>query len=119
MRFPSLADVKVARAWGGWIAITSSWISLAGQIEDNVYYSISCNGHGLAQAPYIGLLIADYIVDGTRHEDLEGIWKPEPMFPPFVMMGRIGLRTVWALDRIGDFFNGSRRRAHRAAEGAC
>jgi glycine/D-amino acid oxidase-like deaminating enzyme len=114
-RFPSLADVKVARAWGGWIAITSSWISLAGQIEDDVFYSIACNGHGLAQAPYIGSLIADYIVDGSRHEDLEGIWLPEPKFPPFLMMGKVGLRTIWALDRLCDLFNGGARRARRAA----
>lgn len=114
-RFPSLADVKAARAWGGWIAITSSWVSLAGQLEDDVYYSIGCNGHGLAQAPYIGSLIADLIVDGRRHEDLDLIWKAEPRFPAFFMMGRAGLRTVWALDRVCDALNGSRRRARRAA----
>jgi glycine/D-amino acid oxidase-like deaminating enzyme len=114
-RFPSLADVQVAQAWGGWIAITSSWVSLAGQLADNIYYSCCCNGHGLAQAPYVGSLIADAIVDGTRHQDLQSIWLEEPKFPPFMMMGRTGLRTVWALDRIGDVFNGSRRRARRAA----
>ncbi|WP_036227610.1 FAD-binding oxidoreductase [Marmoricola sp. URHB0036] len=114
-RFPSLADVKVARAWGGWIAITSSWISLAGALGDSVYYSICCNGHGLAQAPYVGSLIADYIADGTMHEDLECIWLAKPKFPPFMMMGRVGLRTIWAVDRFGDLVNGSRRRARRAA----
>ena len=115
-RFPSLSDVKVAQAWGGWIAITSSWVSVAGQLRDNVFYSICCNGHGLAQAPYIGSLIADYIVDGKRHPDLEGIWQAEPTFPPFLMMGPVGMRSVWALDRVSDFFNGSRRRARRAAD---
>ncbi|MDG5486042.1 NAD(P)/FAD-dependent oxidoreductase [Mycolicibacterium gadium] len=115
-RFPSLADVKVARAWGGWIAITSSWLSVAGQLGDNVYYMLACNGHGLAQAPYVGSLIADLIVDGKRHEDLDGIWKDEPKFPPFMMMGPLGLRTVWALDRLCDMFNGSKGRARRAAE---
>lgn len=114
-RFPSLADVRVARAWGGWIAITSSWVSVAGELEDGVVYSICCNGHGLAQAPYIGTLIADYLVDGVRHADLEAIWKDEPRFPPFVMMGAAGLRTVWLLDRLCDVFNGSARRARRAA----
>ncbi|MFJ9390930.1 NAD(P)/FAD-dependent oxidoreductase [Nocardioides sp. NPDC101246] len=114
-RFPSLADVKVARAWGGWIAITSSWISLAGKLADNVYYSCCCNGHGLAQAPYVGSLIADHIVDGTMHEDLECIWLDRPKFPPFMMMGRAGLRTIWALDRFNDLFNGHKRRARRAA----
>lgn len=114
-RFPSLADVKVAQAWGGYIAITSSWISLAGKLADNVYYSCCCNGHGLAQAPYVGSLIADHIVDGTMHPDLECIWLDKPKFPPFVLMGRAGLRTVWAVDRIGDMFNGHKRRARRAA----
>jgi glycine/D-amino acid oxidase-like deaminating enzyme len=112
-RFPSLAGVAIEKAWGGWIAITSSWLSIAGKIEDNVYYSIACNGHGLAQAPYVGSLIADLIVDGERHEDLEAIWAKEPTFPPFAFVGPIGLRTVWAVDRFNDLLNGSRRRAQR------
>lgn len=113
-RFPSLADVAVERAWGGWIAITSSWLAIAGKVEDKVYYSIACNGHGLAQAPYVGSLIADLIVDGTRHEDLDDIWAEEPKFPPFALVGPLGLRTVWAIDRLNDMFNGSRRRARRS-----
>ncbi|MEV5001844.1 NAD(P)/FAD-dependent oxidoreductase [Nocardioides sp. LML1-1-1.1] len=112
-RFPSLADVAVERAWGGWIAITSSWLSIAGKLGDNVYYSIACNGHGLAQAPYVGSLIADLIVDGTRHEDLDDIWAKEPKFPPFAFVGPLGLRTVWAVDRLNDMLNGSRRRARK------
>ncbi|MFI8997386.1 NAD(P)/FAD-dependent oxidoreductase [Streptomyces sp. NPDC053542] len=114
-RFPALADVAVDRAWGGWIAITSSWLPLAGQIDDNVFYSIACNGHGLAQAPYVGSLIADLIVDGERHEDLETLWRKEPKFPPPMMMGPLGLRTIWAVDRINDLVNGSRRNARRGS----
>lgn len=117
-RFPSLADVKVAQAWGGWIAITSSWVSLAGQLGDNIYYSVGCNGHGLSQAPYIGKLLADYIVDGKRTEDLELIWQDKPRFRPAWGMDRVGLRAIWLFDRIGDVFNGSKRRARRAAAAA-
>jgi hypothetical protein len=80
-----------------------------------VWYSCCCNGHGLAQAPYVGSLIADNIVDGTMHDDLAGIWKDEAKFPPFMMMSKAGLRTVWAVDRVGDLLNGSRKRARRAA----
>lgn len=115
MRFPALADVAVERAWGGWIAMTSTFLSIAGQIEDNVFYSLACNGHGLTQAPYVGSLIADAIVDGERHEDLEAIWANKPKFPPFMMMGRPGVRTIWLADRWCDLFNGSRRRGRRAA----
>ncbi len=114
-RFPSLADVAVERAWGGWIAITSSWLPVAGQIGDDVYYSIACNGHGLAQAPYVGTLIADAIVDGQRHEDLQTLWQAKPEFPRPMMMGRAGLRTIWAVDRFNDLINGSRRNARRGA----
>ncbi|HSX66614.1 FAD-binding oxidoreductase [Nocardioides sp.] len=114
-RFPSLADVAVARAWGGWIAITSSWLPLAGQIGDDIHYSIACNGHGLAQAPYVGTLIADAIVDGVRHEDLQTLWQEKPRFPRPMMMGRPGLHTIWAIDRFNDRINGSRRNAQRGA----
>lgn len=114
-RFPSLADVGVERAWGGWIAITSSWLPLAGQIGEDIYYSIACNGHGLAQAPYVGTLIADAIVDGYRHEDLQTLWHDKPKFPRPMMMGHSGLRTIWAYDRFLDKINGSRRNALRGA----
>lgn len=114
-RFPSLADVAVERAWGGWIAITSSWLPVAGRIGDDIHYSIACNGHGLAQAPYVGTLIADAIVDGARHPDLETLWQERPTFPRPMMMGRLGLRTIWTVDRFNDMVNGSRRNARRGA----
>ncbi|MER7516488.1 FAD-binding oxidoreductase [Streptomyces sp. NPDC126499] len=113
-RFPALADVAAARAWGGWVAITSSWLPLAGRIGDDVYYSVACNGHGLAQAPYVGSLLADLIADGEAHEDLKAIWVKKPKFPRPVMMGAPGLRTIWTVDRFNDLVNGSRRNARRA-----
>jgi gamma-glutamylputrescine oxidase len=113
MRFPSLADVAVQRAWGGWIAITPSWLPVAGQLGDNVYYSIACNGHGLGQAPYVGALIADLIVDQERPEDLEVVWAKKPTFSRPLMMSPLGLRTIWAIDRVNDLLNGSRRNARR------
>ncbi|CCH78525.1 conserved hypothetical protein [Nostocoides japonicum T1-X7] len=103
--FPSLAGLAVERAWGGWIAITASWLSVAGRVEDNVYYSIGCNGHGLCQAPYIGSLIADLIVDGRAPEDLDVVWTDTNKFPPIVLLDPVSLRTIWALDRVGDAVN--------------
>lgn len=110
-RFPALADVTVERTWGGWIAITSTWLPLAGQLGGNVFYSIACNGHGLAQAPYVGSLLADLIVDGARPEDLDALWSDQPKFPRPFMMGRVGLRIIWAVDRFNDLVNGSRKNA--------
>ncbi|MEW2316530.1 FAD-dependent oxidoreductase [Streptomyces bauhiniae] len=48
-------------AWGGWIALTPSWLPVAGEATKNVFYAVGCNGHGLAQAPYLGTLLADRI----------------------------------------------------------
>ncbi|SFJ59707.1 NAD(P)/FAD-dependent oxidoreductase [Amycolatopsis regifaucium] len=79
-RFPPLADVEIARAWGGWIEITSSWLPVAGTIGGDVDYSLACNGHGLAQATYIGSLIADRIATGITPDDLHTIWIDEPKF---------------------------------------
>ncbi|WP_406634129.1 NAD(P)/FAD-dependent oxidoreductase [Amycolatopsis sp. WGS_07] len=114
-RFPSLSDLTIERAWGGWIAITSSWLPVAGQIGENIYYSIACNGHGLAQAPYVGTLIADALIDGERHPDLQTLWAAKPKFPRPMMMGRLGLRTIWTVDRFNDLVNGSRHNARRGA----
>lgn len=108
-----VADVAVERAWGGWIAITSTWLPIAGKIGDDVFYSVACNGHGLAQAPYLGSLIADLIVTGTPADDLRTVWIEEPKFARPMMMGRFGLRTVWVVDRVNDLINGSRRNARK------
>ncbi|MCE5292677.1 MAG: FAD-dependent oxidoreductase [Nocardiaceae bacterium] len=115
MRFPALSDVAVARAWGGWIGITSTFLPLAGNINDDVIYSLACNGHGLAQAPYVGSLIADLIVDGSKHEDLETLWQRKPKFMRPIMMSAAGLKAVWAVDRFNDRINGSRRNAEKGA----
>ncbi|MFJ3581939.1 NAD(P)/FAD-dependent oxidoreductase [Streptomyces sp. NPDC090127] len=114
-RFPALADVAAARAWGGWVAITPSWLPVAGRTRDGVYYSVACNGHGLAQAPYVGSLLADLIVDGEQHEDLKALWAKKSAFPRPVMMSAAGLRTIWTVDRFNDLFNGSRRNARRGS----
>ncbi|MFV0459068.1 MAG: NAD(P)/FAD-dependent oxidoreductase [Actinomycetales bacterium] len=111
--FPSLADLRVDRAWGGWIAITASWLSTAGRVGDNVYYSIGCNGHGLCQAPYIGSLIADTIVDGRMPEDLGAVWAAKNTFAPIVLMDRFSLRAIWLVDRVADAANRLWRRRRR------
>ncbi|WP_067824647.1 NAD(P)/FAD-dependent oxidoreductase [Nocardia inohanensis] len=102
--FPSLHDVPIERTWGGWIAMTPSWLPVAGQTrKDNVYYSIGCNGHGLAQAPYLGTLIADLIAGDEMHENLEALWNPRPWFGPGLFKEPL-LRATWAVDRLADRF---------------
>ncbi len=100
--FPSLQDVPIERTWGGWIAMTPSWLPVAGQTkQENVYYSIACNGHGLAQAPYLGTLIADLIAGNEFHDNLDAVWSKRPWFGPGLFKEPL-LRATWAADRLAD-----------------
>lgn len=113
-RFPSLSDVPIEKAWGGWIGFSPDWLAIAGQVGENVYYSMACNGHGLCQVPYVCHQLADYMVDGEMSEDLAGIWSDKTTYSPamWMLLNPLVLRAVWALDRFNDTFNGSKTLAH-------
>lgn len=109
-RFPALRDVAAERTWGGWIAMTSSWLPLAGEGPGGVVYALGYNGHGLAQAPYVGTMVADRLVDGSSPEDLEAIWRDRLRPLPGPLTTAPALRLGWALDRLGDRVAGRRSR---------
>ncbi len=107
-RFPSLSDIAPRRAWGGWIAMTSSLLPVAGEAAKNVFYAIGCNGHGLAQSPYLGTLLADRLAGDRMHDDLAAVWRARPRFAPPVLSAPT-LHAAWTVDRIADRLH--RRRA--------
>lgn len=85
-RFPMLDDVPIECFWGGWIGMTLDFLPLCGTTgrHGNVHYGIGYNGHGIAQASYMGRLLGD-VVSGAANEDAallrrRGIWvPPEPL----------------------------------------
>jgi glycine/D-amino acid oxidase-like deaminating enzyme len=101
-RFPSLRDVAPQRAWGGWIAMTPSWLPVAGEAGANVFYAVGYNGHGLAQAPYLGTLLADRLAGDEPHDDLRAVWHARPRFGPAPLFSAPALRAGWAIDRLSD-----------------
>ena len=101
-RFPALADVAPRRAWGGWIAMTPSWLPVAGEAAPNVFYAVGYNGHGLAQAPYLGTLVADRIAGDEPHDDLRTVWREQPRFAPAPLFTGAALRLGWRIDRVAD-----------------
>ncbi len=109
-RFPGLGEVQLRSAWGGWIAMTPSWLPVAGQTADGAHYAVGFNGHGVAQAPYVGSLIADEIAGRPRAEDLEILWRRTPRFLPAPLFSGPALRLGWALDRLGDSLAARRTR---------
>ncbi|MFC7793390.1 NAD(P)/FAD-dependent oxidoreductase [Streptomyces cinereoruber] len=100
-RFPSLGYVAPQRAWGGWVAMTS-FLPVAGEAAKNVFYAVSCNGHGLSQSPYVGTLLADRLAGDEIHDDLRAIWRPRPPYVPSFALGATALKAGWMLDRISD-----------------
>ncbi len=43
-------------------------------------------------------------------------WADTSEFPRPLMMSRLGLRAIWAVDRFNDRINGSRRNARRGGD---
>lgn len=103
-RFPTLRDVRPERAWGGWIAMTPSWLPVAGEASERVLYACGYNGHGLAQAPYIGSLIADRLAGHESSDDLNVVWRDRPRFMPAPLFTAPALKAGWAIDRATDRF---------------
>jgi glycine/D-amino acid oxidase-like deaminating enzyme len=101
-RFPSLRDIGPQRAWGGWIAMTPSWLPVAGEAAANVFYAVGYNGHGVAQAPYLGTLLADRLAGDDPHDDLRAVWRERPRFAPAPLFSAPALRAGWAIDRFSD-----------------
>jgi gamma-glutamylputrescine oxidase len=59
--FPSLADVKVARTWGGFLDITMTRAPNFGRLAPNVFYLQGFSGHGLVLTALGGKLVAEAI----------------------------------------------------------
>ncbi|MFV9454439.1 NAD(P)/FAD-dependent oxidoreductase [Rhodococcus sp. NM-2] len=100
-RFPGLRDVKLQQSWGGWIGMSSTWLPVAGEASDNVLYSLACNGHGFAQAQYVGRLLADRVGGAPLHDDLAAIWHGRKRFWPSFVSGP-ALHAAWLADRASD-----------------
>ncbi|GAB5896477.1 NAD(P)/FAD-dependent oxidoreductase [Mycolicibacterium mageritense] len=99
-RFPGLHDVAPHRAWGGWIGMSSTWLPVAGQASSNVLYSLACNGHGFAQAQYVGHLLAGRLWGEPMPEDLKTIWHTGRFWPSLVSQS--ALNAGWFADRALD-----------------
>ncbi|MFD7966607.1 hypothetical protein ACFV5J_38065 [Streptomyces zaomyceticus] len=82
--------------------MTPSWLPVVGEATDNVFYAIACNGHGLAQGPYLGALLADRLAGDDPHEDLRTLWRRRPWFSPSPASSATAVRAAWAVDRLSD-----------------
>jgi glycine/D-amino acid oxidase-like deaminating enzyme len=105
-RFPELADVAVERCWSGPIAMTLDFLPVIGRGggQDNVLFGTGYNGHGLAQASYVGTLLARMASgeDPGHPELLRRRRLPMPPEPLRSLWARGILAALGALDRRTD-----------------
>ncbi|QKW10274.1 FAD-binding oxidoreductase [Streptomyces sp. NA04227] len=104
---PSPHDVALERAWGGRIAPTASWLPVAGEATGKVFHAVGRNGHGLAQAPYLGTLLADRLAGDRFRAALGSVGRERPRFAPSPVCNAPALRAIRAVDRLSDRFGSS------------
>jgi gamma-glutamylputrescine oxidase len=68
--FPTLADVKVTHAWGGYLDITMSRAPDFGRLAPNVFYLQGFSGHGMALTGLAGKLIAEAVAGTSERFDV-------------------------------------------------
>jgi gamma-glutamylputrescine oxidase len=68
--FPSLADVKVAYAWGGYLDITMSRAPDFGRLAPNVFYLQGFSGHGITLTGLAGKLVAEAVAGTNERFDV-------------------------------------------------
>ena len=57
--FPQLKDVKIDYAWTGNFLLTLSRLPQVGRLDDNIYYSQGCSGHGVTYTHLAGRVLAE------------------------------------------------------------
>ena len=68
--FPSLADVKVGYAWGGYLDITMSRAPNFGRLAPNVFYLQGFSGHGITLTGLAGQLVAEAVAGTAERFDV-------------------------------------------------
>lgn len=68
--FPSLKDVKVDYAWGGYLDITMSRAPNFGRLAPNVYYLQGFSGHGVTLTGLAGKVVAEAVAGTAERFDV-------------------------------------------------
>jgi sarcosine oxidase subunit beta len=72
-RAPLLEEAEIMRGWGGLYAITPDDNPIIGPLPcaDGLFCAIGFSGHGFQQAPTVGRILSELILDGDTTFDLE------------------------------------------------
>jgi glycine/D-amino acid oxidase-like deaminating enzyme len=82
--FPMWRDVTFTHAYGGCVAITSTFLPYVGSLGDGVFYGYGYNGHGVAPSHTVARTLCDLLLDReSEYTDLLFVNQDkEPGLPP-------------------------------------
>jgi glycine/D-amino acid oxidase-like deaminating enzyme len=91
--YPQLRGAKIEYAWGGTLGFAFDLMPHAGEI-DGMYYALGYAGHGVAMGTYLGVTVAEALLEGTIKEHPFaafpfpgaplGLYNGNPWFLPFI-----------------------------------
>lgn len=99
--FPSLGDIQVERAWGGYLDITRSRAPDFGRLAPNVFYLQGFSGHGLALTGLAGKLVAEAAAGTAERFDVF-TRIPHRNFPGGPLLRRPSLMLAMLYYRLRD-----------------
>ncbi len=72
-RAPVLEKAEILRGWGGLYTITPDDNPIIGEVPgvEGLFSAIGFSGHGFQQAPAVGLILSQLILDGRTNFDLK------------------------------------------------
>jgi gamma-glutamylputrescine oxidase len=99
--FPSLNDVKVGFAWGGYLDITMSRAPNFGRLAPNVFYLQGFSGHGITLTGLAGKLVAEAVAGTSERFDVFAR-IPHRDFPGGPLLRRPSLMLAMLYYRLRD-----------------
>ncbi|MBB4266969.1 NAD(P)/FAD-dependent oxidoreductase [Roseospira visakhapatnamensis] len=99
--FPSLADVRVDFAWGGYVAITVNRLPHVGRLGRRVLFAQGFSGHGVGLTSLAGALMAEVVAGQEERFDLMARIPHRP-FPGGARLRTPLLVAAMMLHRIRD-----------------
>lgn len=102
-RFPMLPDVEFQYTWGGALAMARNHNGFFGQLANNVFAALGCNGLGVTRGTISGALLGDWLAG--REDELTAflLTAPGPNGnppQPFLSLG-VNMNLMWGQYRAG------------------
>jgi glycine/D-amino acid oxidase-like deaminating enzyme len=97
-RYPTLAHVGLAFAWGGTTALTMNGAPWWGQLDEGMWGFAGCNGSGIVKGTVLGKRLAETMLGQDASADVKAAFgtanwvAPEPL-------RTIGFRVISAIER--------------------